>query len=177
MKTIILLIILLTSGTNLLAQNKEEPTAKRPRNNVNLNLVGNASLISINYERLLLIKPIFFLSGELGIGYNTTVSFNFFGAFGAEESGSTNHLTIPHHITGNLGKGRHFFEFGLGGTIITGGLHNYILYPIIGYRLQPLRSKKVNFRLFGSYPIYGKDVEDTLDIIFSPVGLSLGVCF
>ena len=33
------------------------------------------------------------------------------------------------------------------------GKMNY-LYPIVGYRIQPLRSGKINFRIFGSLPIW-----------------------
>ena len=173
MKTkIIITVALLLAVTVLYGQNKKEPLAPRPKNNFNLNLLGNSSILSFNYERLFFIKPIFFISGELGIGYNITAYI-----FEPADEAVPDHLIIPHLITGNLGKGRHFCEFGLGGAIITGGSHNYILYPIIGYRLQPLRSKKVNLRLFASYPIYGKDVEESLDIIFSPIGLSFGICF
>ncbi|MGB4204332.1 MAG: hypothetical protein WBJ84_01800 [Bacteroidales bacterium] len=85
------------------------------------------------------------------------------------------YATIPHHITGNLGKGRHFFEFGIGGTIISGNTTQpYILYPIVGYRFLPLTSDKFNFRVFGQIPFTGLETDD---IIFIPLGLSLGVSF
>jgi len=85
------------------------------------------------------------------------------------------YLTLPHHITGNLGRGKHFLEFELGGTIIYGNTNqNYLIYPIFGYRLHPLNSNKVNFRLFGNIPFSGLNTED---ILFSPFGLSLGISF
>ena len=82
-------------------------------------------------------------------------------------------MTITHHITGNLGKGRHFAKFGLGGTIINGNTdQNYLAYPIVGYRLHPLRSKKAKFRIYGSVPFTGLDTED---ILYAPFGLSVGI--
>ena len=101
----------------LFAQNQEEIVDARPLNSINLNLLGDASLISINYERQFLVSPAFILSSKLGLGYN----FEFI-IFGNPE----HYLTIPHHITGNIGKGRHFFEFGLGGTIINIQFHGKI---------------------------------------------------
>lgn len=150
----------------LFAQNQEEIVDARPLNSINLNLLGDASLISINYERQFLVSPAFILSSKLGLGYN----FEFI-IFGNPE----HYLTIPHHITGNIGKGRHFFEFGLGGTIINGNTTQpYILYPIVGYRILPLKSNEITFRIFGQIPFSGIETDD---ILFIPFGLNLGVSF
>jgi hypothetical protein len=169
MKRIILIIVFAISGTFLFAKNNRDSTDIRPINNINLNICGDASIISLNYERLFLINQNFFITGKLGIGYNQEFQICLFGTCSPPED----YLTIPHHITGNLGKGRHFLEFGLGGTIINGKTNqHYLLYPIVGYRLQPLKSNKVNFRIFGSIPFTGLETED---ILFIPFGLSLGV--
>jgi hypothetical protein len=172
MKRIILIIVFAISGTFLFAKNNGDSTDKRPINNIDLNICGDASIISLNYERLFLIKQFFFITGKLGIGYNEEFKVCAFGPCSPPEK----YITIPHHITGNLGKGRHFFEFGIGGTIINGITNqHYWLYPIVGYRLQPLKSNKVNFKIFGSIPFSG--LNSVEDIFFIPFGLSLGISF
>jgi hypothetical protein len=172
MKRITLIIVFVISGTFLFAQNNGDSTDIRPINNINLNIFGDASIISLNYERLFLFNKYFFITGKIGIGYNEEFKLCIFGPCSPPEK----YITIPHYITGNLGKGRHFIEFGLGGTIINGKTNqHYWLYPIVGYKLQPLKSNKVNFRIFASIPFSG--LYSVEDIYFIPFGLSLGVCF
>ncbi|MFD2514173.1 hypothetical protein ACFSRY_09870 [Pontibacter locisalis] len=171
MKKIILLLAFTVSSISLSAQSKAFLTDTqdiRPQHNIYLNLLGDASIASLNYERLLFITPGFFFSGKAGVGYNEEFSICSSGDCSPERF-----LTITHHITGNLGKGRHFAEFGLGGTLINGNTdEKYLAYPIVGYRLHPLRSKKVNFRIYGSVPFTGLDTED---ILYAPYGLSVGI--
>lgn len=167
MRTIFIIVILFNISTTLLSQTPSEPVDSRPLNSIYLNLLGDASAISVNYERIFLIDPNFILTCKLGLGCNE--EFNILGP--SEQQ----YLTIPHHITGNLGKGRHFFEFGIGGTIISGNTRQpYILYPIVGYRILPLKSDKFNFRVFGQIPFTGLETDV---IIFIPLGLSFGVSF
>lgn len=166
-RRITLTLLFAIYSTFLFAQNKRDTINIRPLNNYNLNILGEASLISFNYERLILINSGFFFSGQLGIGYNET--FLLFGGRSPEKS-----AVISHHITGNLGKRRHFLEFGLSGAIITGKTNeHYLLGPIVGYRLQPLKSNRVNLRIFGNIPVIGIET----DITYFPFGLSTGVCF
>ena len=170
MKKIITTLVFTISGLILFAQNKIDTVNIRPSNNIYLDILGDASLISINYERLFFITPYFFITGKLGIGYNQ--QFKTLMGTSPEEK----YLTLPHHITGNLGKGRHFFEFGLGGTVINGKTNqHYLFYPIVGYRLQPLKSNRINFRIFGSTPFSGLNSDE--DIAFTPFGICLGVSF
>ncbi len=170
-KILLLTAILLIAKTSLFAQTQEEIIAPRPLNSINLNLLGNASLISIDYERQFIIRPTLILSGKLGIGYNEEFMLCIYGECPSPDT----YLTIPHHVTGNIGKGKHFFEFGIGGAIINGNTTRpYLLYPIIGYRFLPLKSKKINFRIFGQIPLSGFDVGG---VIFSPIGLNLGISF
>jgi len=172
MRKVTLVLILLTSGIAIFAQNKNELVYPRPFNSIDLNLLGDASIISINYDRQFLVSPSFILSGKIGLGYNQEFQLCVFGPC---SSPPHKYLTITHHITGNFGKGRHFFEFGLGGTIIIGNTTQpYLLYPIIGYRFLPLRSDKLNFRIFGQIPLTGLETDD---IMFLPFGLSLGISF
>ena len=174
MKKLILIFILLSIGIVLFAHDPIETIDaidSRPLNSVYINLFGDASIISFNYERLFLLSPTFILSSKLGLGFNEEFKICLFGPCPPEEK----YLTIPHHLTGNVGKGRHFFEFGLGGTIISGNTTQpYLFYPIIGYRILPLKSNKINFRVFGQIPFSGLETDD---IVFIPFGLSLGISF
>jgi hypothetical protein len=84
-------------------------------------------------------------------------------------------LTIPHHLTANIGRKKHFFEFGFGGTYISGvTTEPYFAYPTVGYRFLPLKSDKLNFRVFSQIPFTGIDTED---IIFMPLGVNIGISF
>lgn len=171
MKKIILITILLISTTILFAQNHEKIIDIRPLNGINISLSGDASIFSINYERQFLVRPTFILSSKLGLGYNKELRFCIFSSCTPERT----YLTIPHHITGNIGKGIHFFEFGLGGTIIKGNTTQpYLFYPIIGYRILPLKPGKFSFRIFGQLPFSGLLTDD---ISFFPFGLSFGASF
>jgi hypothetical protein len=134
--------------------------------------LGDASLFSINYERQFLVSSTIILSSKFGLGYNEEFKLCIIGPC---SSSPEKYLTIPHHITGNFGKGKYFFEFGLGGTIINGNTNQpYLLYPIVGFRTLPLMSNKFNFRIFGQIPFSGLETED---IIFIPFGVSLGISF
>lgn len=186
MKKFILLITLIIPGTLILAQDKDTIVLSRPVDNVNVNLLGgDGSLISINYEHIYIVKNNFFLSGKGGLGYNREFQLNIC-IWGPCEPPPPpeQYVTIPHHITGNLGKKRHFLEFGLGGTIVFGNTYqHYYLYPLLGYRIQPLHSDKHNFRIFGSLPIWGLastpwgPYKEGSTIMFLPFGLSMGICF
>lgn len=178
MKTrIIIALAILTSTTFLFAQNDEESYINRPENNIYLSTLGaDLTIISINYERLIRIRPKSFLTVDMGIGYNTMVDdFEFQGK---------GYLTFPHHFTMNLGRRKSFFEFGIGGTLFFGddlpndGTVYYDIYPIIGYRLHPLISKKVNFRVFASFPpsFIISDWEN-LTFWWFPIGVCLGIGF
>jgi hypothetical protein len=143
----------------------------RPKNNISLSLFGDASIFSMNYERLFSNDRKFFLAGKLGIGYSESMRL---------PSGNTSLLSTPMHITGNVNifEKRHFIEFGFGGTLLfyeNLKYWDYSIYPLVGYRLQPLKSGRVIFRIFISYPLTNKI--DFNDYWFFPVGLSIGYCF
>lgn len=162
--------MLVVSGILILVQTNDNLIVKRPGNNLTLNLLGDASIISINYERFIVITPALFAPGKLGLGHNKEYRLCFFGPC---TSSPDIYLTIPHHFTLNLGKKSNFFEFGLGGTIINGNTtQNYLLYPVFGLRTLPFNSNKINFRIYLQFPFSGMEAED---IVFIPVGLSLGL--
>ncbi|TLX73482.1 hypothetical protein E9993_15325 [Labilibacter sediminis] len=168
MKNIIIFLICLGFQTVVIAQDCIKGQDTRPLNTTSINLLGNASLISLNYERLFKVHPKVLIGGQLGLGYNE--EFVLWG--GEAESFST----IPIQVTGNFGKNKSMLEFGIGYTIIN-DLDKYtknIAYSTIGYRLQPLKAEKINFRVFVMLPI--TDTDNT-SIIFIPIGISFGQCF
>jgi len=173
-KTLLTVVLLAFSWQLLLSQSTMDSSNMRPMNNVNLSFIGDVSVISINYERLFLVKSNSFITGKLGVGFNQEFQICFSSNCGPPE----NFTTIPHHITANVGKGKHFFEFGLGGTFISGNDdHNYLLYPIIGYRLQPIKSNRVNLRVFGVIHQNTNASDFYGDVWLVPLGLSFGVIF
>jgi hypothetical protein len=164
-KEIIILILVLI--TPLL--NAGSNPFLRPRNNINLSLFGDASIVSINYERLFANNSKFFLAGKIGAGYSESMGL---------PNKNTSLLSIPAHFTGNYGGRQHFFEFGFGATALFYGQFtywDYCLYPMIGYRYQPLKKDRFSFRIFAGYPVTGKiDIDNYW---FFPVGVSIGFCF
>lgn len=179
-----LIVAFLPICSSLPAQQAQVSIFSRPLNNLNINLLGDGSLISLNYERLFSVKPKFFLTGKLGLGYNEEFEFRvcLFGPCTIKSTQKViNFLTIPHHITGNFGRRSLFFEVGLGGTLFSGnGVINHIVYPIVGLRVQPRRINKLNFRVFGCLP-FGSEIGSVgiglNEVFFFPFGLSLGYCF
>ena len=148
----------------------------RPLNNFGINAFGDVSLVSVGYERILINGSKFLLAGKLGLGYNYQKDRCWMG--GCPDLPKTNYLTIPHHLTGNIGRRIHFFEFGLGGTSFIGGndeiyqeKQNYLIYPIVGYRLQPLESQRIYLRFFVYFPVPEAEVR------FTPIGINLGLTF
>lgn len=144
-----------------------ETDTTRPSNIFSLSITGEGSVISANYERLFLFKSTMFVAGRIGVGYAGNILTQ-------DNAEPENYLTIPHHITCNVGKGKHFMEFGLSGTFIIGNIDkNYFMGPLLGYRLQPLQSNKLNFRIFGTLPF----TPYYADILYIPLGISVGYCF
>lgn len=148
----------------------------RSLNNFGINAFGNASLVSVGYERILISCSKFLLAGKVGVGYNYQKDRCWMG--GCPDLPKTRYLTIPHHLTGNFGRRIHFFEFGLGGTSFIGDndeiyqeKQKYLIYPIIGYRLQPLETKRLFLRFFVYFPVPEAEVR------FTPIGINLGLTF
>jgi hypothetical protein len=164
---LVLITLLSIPGISLSAQNSSYRPVKRAPNNISLNLLGEGSLISINYERLFPIAPKFFLTGQAGIGRNQEALWT---------AGRSPRLytTFPHHITANFGKNRHFFEFGFSGDIVAGDTeHHYISGPLVGYRYKSSRSGRIPVRCFITYPFIGLHT----GLIYVPFGLSIGYSF
>ena len=169
---IFFLCFIISWGHQLLAQMEQETDFLLKDNNVNFNMFGDASFVSVNYERLIELSPGAFLASSLGVGYNAEFQFCLFGpcTYGPERF-----LTLPHHFTVNIGKKRHFFEVGIGGTVIIGNTsEHYFLYPLLGFRVQPNKSGRGTIRLYFSVPFSGMETED---ILWIPVGISIGRFF
>lgn len=170
MKKLFLISVFVATHTVISAISLPDSIARIPLNNINLNILGDASIASINYERLFLLSPKFFISGDIGIGFNKEF------VFGLDNNNpkSDSYLTIPGRITGNIGNRKHSLELGIGATKINGFPDkDYFIYPIIGYRMQPLKQGKVNFRIFATLLHNG----DRTEIYVLPLGVSLGICF
>jgi hypothetical protein len=165
------------------AQDSTRATIARPVNDISINLLGDASLFSLGYERLFICNPWLFLTEKTAVGYDQEFNASLLGS----PPPLKNYLTITQHITGNFGKGICFFELGLGAAVIAGNTgHNFLYYPVVGFRLQPAKTKwRPNFRAFWCIPFYGamKIYDYTRsdgtgpEPLSIPVGVSTGLCF
>ncbi len=141
----------------------------RPRHNVNLNLFGYATIVSVNYEQLFANNRKFFMAGNMGAGYSESMGL---------PNKNTSLLAIPMHVTANYGGRKHYLEFGIGGTILFYGnfqYWDYSVFPMAGYRFQPFKKDKISFRIYAAYPV--TDKIDIDNYWFFPVGISAGFCF
>ncbi len=176
-KVKVLTLSLILSGTSLLLTGQEKSdTISRPLNNFSLNLLGEASIISLNYERLFPLGKLFLLSAKLGVGTNA----DWCGIIHCEENYKAKHaITFPHHITLNFGKKKAFFEIGYGGTYLSWKYSPvYIPSAIFAFRLQPVESNKFSFRVFIQNPLIKSGNGLKFDkVLFIPVGFSFGVGF
>ena len=177
MKTKLITTILAFCGLLGFAQPTADFSETRPKNDISINLLGDASLFSFSYEKLFIVSPNFLLTGKLGLGYNQEgllSSFTFCLSPPCAPSPPTKfekYVTLPHQLTANFGAGKNFLELGIGGTIFSGG---YVPYVIAGFRVHPLVSDKLSFRIFVQRRFF---LKDTAGIIFIPFGMSFGVAF
>ncbi len=187
---ILVLVVILVGGPFLAAQEANEAnaggssgeeidyTAVRPGNNVCFFFISNGSLISLGYERLLIVSEGYFIAGGLALGYSVE-------PFTLRES----YWSFPHQITMNLGRKRSFFEFGLGGNLLMGMTdetegffdtedRKYIVFVTFGYRFQPVEKERVMFKIGISLPIpFTNFVPDEVDTFFWPGGYTVGLSF
>ncbi|MBN2729874.1 MAG: hypothetical protein JXR53_11685 [Bacteroidales bacterium] len=142
----------------------------RPCQFLELTEFGNVSVFSASYGHILKVGNVFYGSIGGGLGYAQDVNiFNI-----ATSRDPETYLTLPYYFTAMLGKTRHFAEIGIGGTFVFGDLEKYhYLYPMLGYRLQPLRSNRLHFKFYAS--MLNTNSPDNLWII--PVGMALGFNF
>lgn len=165
--TILLFLLCLyqLNGQNVVLQN-----ATRPLNNIGLN-IGEGSAIALIYERIKDLDGKSFLAGKIGIGYNEEFKICVFGP-----CSSPNQFTIiPTSLSANLGNSKNYLELGLGHIYVSGKTNRpSVFYILGGYRFQPLDRNKFNFRVYFSIPFSGYD---NLELLFLPIGISVGLCF
>ena len=95
-----------------------------------------------------------------------------------------NFISIPANLTFAIGKRNHMFEVGIGSTIflnLKDPTYQACLYPIFGYRIQPLKSNKVFFRICIIIPTTLSSesyftIKNT-NTIFTPVSIGIGRSF
>lgn len=141
-------------------------------NSVNINLLGDASVFSINFERSLSLGEKYFTTISFGIGKNKM----HFSSLDADISRPPDqyYYTFPHSISANFGSINHFFEMAYSGTFIDRDFKKrYIAHPLIAYRLIS-NNGRVTFRIFLSFPF---EEVPSLEIIYVPIGLSYGINF
>ncbi len=149
----------------------------RPKNSISLNLIGNGSLVGLNFDRSFFLKENIFISTMIGFGFNE-ISEGFLN-----KNGGISCVTVPHQLTINMGIKRHFVEAGIGGTSVTGSNKiPYLVYPTVGYRLQPKQKNGFNMRIYGSLLLLETKsnysiLPDAGYIFFSPFGISIGTSF
>ena len=101
--------------------------------------------------------------------------------------GAENHLALISQaiiLAAGFGKRMHLFEAGLGSTIhlrINDPFYEFCIYPILGYRLQPVKSRKVMFKIYTSIP-YNLNYQTYInlkdsEVFFIPLGISIGKSF
>jgi len=171
-------------ASNLLAQQKAGSIGFIRSSNIYATALGDVTLFSINFEKLYVINPGFFVAGKIGVGFTKEINFSFWGY----DPPDNYFTTLPHHISLNFGHRRSFFEVGMGGDfVLFRPTHEYYadntydtyyyLYPFVGYRFQNMHSNKLVFRAFVSYPLTEYFPRLTFfanGFMFFPIGLSLG---
>jgi hypothetical protein len=174
MKRIILISVLAFSGMLLSAQENEALLPERLMNNITVNLLGDGSNVSLNYERWLKLNDLMFLTGKIGVGYGKKITID--NLVDSIMPTPPVYFTIPANVSFNIGKGRHFAEAGFGSTITIGDVNPHFLYYFTGgYRLQPLKKWNMSLRIFGNYLF--NSLENFKNLYFIPFGISFGIAF
>jgi len=168
MKKTIWVVFIFLSLVRTYAQDANEVPDNRPEYIISANIGGDASLLTIGFEKLFFIKPGLTLAGKVAFGYNQE-----FQLFSSEEA--DNFFILPHSFTFNLSGGkRSFGEIGIGGSWITSSTSNlYIVYPMLGYRYHPFKNPGFSFRAWVYYP-FGQ-MSKVENIWISPFGVSFGI--
>ena len=147
MKKNLTLFFLFVLTLPVLAQEKEfsHDQALQRKNSVVLTLGGNGLFLSLSYDRIIVVRPTYFVDVAAGIGFVP-------GVAGAN---------LPHQIIINKGKRSSFFMFGVGGTYewnktdasaFTETETYYYLSPIAGWK--KIFSSHLVFSIYASPVIH-----------------------
>lgn len=178
MKNFALIPILLCWFCSLDAQNKIEVLYDEPKNVVYLGILGDVSAGSFNYERLFSFrsyldangksKQVFFLSAKVGLGSADNTVSEEWNPF----------ITLPIHITANIGRRINFGEIGFGTTFIFDNPNKpNVAYLIAGYRRQPSKKFKFFLRVSFNVPFSLKVFARGSHVLFIPIGFGFGTSF
>jgi hypothetical protein len=142
----------------------------RPSFILSANFFGDASNISMGFEKLFFIKPAIALAAKIGIGMNSE------WILGTADYYKPVYITMPLHITCNFGKNKSFLEMGVGGVIADDDTGTkYLAYPMLGYRYHPFNNPGFSFRIWGYYAVGQIPVQESLSTSTSWLGLSFGL--
>ena len=95
LKKILNILFLLVSSNISIAQLNDSIYSNDSEHYINVNILGDVSFFSLNYERIINTKENVFHSVKFGIGYNED-----FTLFGDPKS----YICFPHHYTLNFGR-------------------------------------------------------------------------
>ena len=154
------------------AQDTDQLPELRSEFIISANFGGDASIMSLGFEKLFFLKSGPVLAGKIGFGTNME-----FLLFSSEQT--SNFFTLPHSFTVNLGNGkRSFGELGLGGSWITNSSDNYyFFYPMAGYRYHPFKNPGFSFKIWVFYPFGQTSKVEETEVLISPLGVSFGIAF
>ena len=176
MKKILFLLLFLPISYMSNAQDDGAEQEQSGMNSLSVNFFGYSSLASITYERRSIISDKLFLSTMAGWGINDEFRIDFCFVEDCNYPPEENYHIIPHHLTFNLGKKNHWFEFGLAGSYIIGDRENssYRVHGLLAYRFSQHSKKGVLFRIFAQYGLFKYKYANPIAI---PIGLSVGKSF
>ena len=163
----LIISILLLDSIFLFSQERVDSLGFILKNSIGISVLGDASILSVYYERAFPVSSSLVITSKLGVGYDKEFQLCLFGPC---DSHPEVFLTLPHHLIAVLDTKRHFFELGMGGTL--NGAHvgpGYLVYPILGYRSVPIRNGRPIFRIY-VHPAGKYSYED---ILFIPIGAAI----
>ena len=125
---IIFLFALPILSTKASGCNERDTAVLGVKNIAGIVILGDGARFSFNYERLFIIDSNLIISGKVGFGVTQDMSICLFGSC----TTPTQYNVLSHHVTANMGRERHFFETGVGGSLITNdGLNEKYLLSLI----------------------------------------------
>lgn len=151
--------------------------SKRPVNLVYINSGGGSTSASIEYERIFgLWNYRTFLNWKQSLFISEGAGFGIASMQYPEEENE--YMTLPVHVSANIGNRASFFESGIGTTFFFGfPERETVTYYHFGYRLEPRRKNKFLFRINVCIPFHTIDFFESTDLIFIPLSLSFGIGF
>ena len=158
------------------AQTTSQFVEQRFTMNTGISVFGNGSIGSFDLESAFKVKNDMHLCFKAGIGQNI-IEHDCQPL--CVHTRQYDMATLPLHIISLIyvakkKKGESFLELGLGSTVaLSQQEFNYLVYPIIGYRVYPFRYLPIHYRIYTHLP-YLRSKADHFSGYYTPFGLSLG---